>query len=80
MLFLFESITLQFLTNHLPHNLLNIKKGHRVVVIYLRNGIIHIIYSITNPFYGLLQVFYIDSRIGFLETVDKEGICIEILL
>lgn len=80
MLFFFESITLQFLTNHLPNQLLYIEEGHRVIVIYLRNGIIHIIHSKTVPFYCFLQVFHIDSRVGFLETIDKEGFYIGILL
>ena len=73
MLFFFERITLQFLTDHLSHQLLYIEEGHRVVVIYLRNGIIHIIHGITDPFYRFFQVFHIDSRMGFLETVEKEG-------
>ena len=80
MLFFFESITLQFLTNHLPNQLLHIEEGHRGIVIYLRNGIIHIIHSKTDPFYSFLHVFHIDSRMSFLETVDKEGFYIGILL
>lgn len=77
---LFERITLKLLTDYLPHHLLYIVEGHRGVVIYLRNDIIHIINGIDYPFNGFLQVFNIDSRIGFLETVEKEGYHIRILL
>ena len=73
MLFLFERISLQFFTDYLSHHLLYIEEGHGVVEIYLRNGVIHIINGIAYPFNGFFKVFHIDSRIGFLETVEKEG-------
>lgn len=73
MLFLFERITLKLLTDYLPHHLLYIEEGHGVVVINLRNGVIHIVNGIAYPFNGFFKVFHIDSRIGFLETVEEEG-------
>ena len=77
---LFERVTLKLLTDHLPHHLLYIEEGHGVVIVNLRNGVIHIIHGITYQLYGFFQVFHIDSRIGFLETVEKEGYHIRILL
>lgn len=69
---LFERITLKLLTDYLPHHLLYIEESHGVVVIYLRNGVVHIVNGIAYPFNGLFKVFHIDSGIGFLETVEKE--------
>ena len=79
MLFLFESITLQLFTDYLFQHLFYIEEGHGVVVINLRNGVIHIINGIAYPFNGFFQVFHIDSRIGFLETVEEEGYHIRML-
>lgn len=69
---LFERVTLKLLTDYLPHHLLYIEESHGVVVIYLRNGVVHIVNGIAYPFNGLFKVFHIDSGIGFLETVEKE--------
>ena len=73
MLFLFESITLQLFTDCISHYLLYIEESHEVVIVNLRNSIIHIINGIAYPFNGFFKVLHIDSRIGFLETVEKEG-------
>ena len=70
---LFERITLKLLTDYLSHQLLYIEESHRVVIVNLRNGVVHIINGIAYPFYGFFKVFHIDSGIGFLETVEKEG-------
>ena len=70
---LFERITLKLLTDYLPHDLLYIEEGHGGVVINLRNGVVHIIDGIAYPFNGFFKVFHIDSGIGFLETIEKEG-------
>ena len=77
---LFKRITLQLFADYLSHHLLYIEEGHGVVVIYLRNGVVHIINGIAYPFNGLFKVFHIDSGIGFLETVEKEGYHIGMLL
>ena len=71
--FLFESVTLQLFADYLSHHLLYIEESHGVVVINLRNGVVHIINGIAYPFNGFFKVFHIDSGIGFLETVEKEG-------
>lgn len=73
MLFLFESVTLQLFTDYHSHHLLYIEKGHRVIIVYLRNVVIHIINGIAYPFYGFFKVFHIDSEIGFIETVEEKG-------
>ena len=73
MLFLFKRIALQLFTDYLSHHLLYIEEGHGGVVINLRNGVIHIVNGIAYPFNGFFKIFHIDSRIGFLETVEKEG-------
>ena len=78
-LFLFKRITLQLFTDYLSHHLLYIEEGHGVVVINLKNGVIHIVNGIAYPFNGFFKVFHIDSRIGFLETVEKEGYHIGVL-
>ena len=70
---LFERITLKLLTDYLPYHLLYIDEGHWVVVINLRNGVVHIINGIAYPFNGFFKVLHIDPRIGFFETVEKEG-------
>ena len=70
---LFKRITLQLFTDYLSHHLLYIEESHGVVVINLRNGVVHIINGIAYPFYGFFKVFHVDSRISFLETVEKEG-------
>ena len=80
MLFLFKRISLQLFTDYFSHDLLYIEESHGVVVIYLRNGVVHIVNGIAYPFNGFLKVFHIDSRIGFLETVEKEGYHIGMLL
>lgn len=80
MLFLFKRIALQLFTDYLSHHLLYIEEGHGGVVINLRNGVIHIVNGIAYPFNGFFKVFHIDSGIGFLETVEKEGYHIRILL
>ena len=72
-LFLFKRITLQLFTDYLSHHLLYIKESHRVVIVNLRNGVIHIINGIAYPFNGFFKVSHIDSGISFLETVEKEG-------
>lgn len=72
-LFSFKRITLQLFTDYLSHYLHYIKEGHGIVIVNLRNGVIHIIHGIAYPFNGFFQVFHIDSRIGFFETVEKEG-------
>ena len=72
-LFLFKRITLQLFTDYLSHHLLYIEEGHRGVIVNLRNGVIHIVNGIAYPFYRFFKVFHIDSGIGFLETVEKEG-------
>lgn len=77
---LFERITLQFFTDYLSYHLLYIEEGHGAVVINLRNGVVHIINGIAYSFNGFFKIFHIDSRIGFLETVEKEGYHIRILL
>ena len=73
LILLFKRIALQFFTDYLSHHLLYIEESHGVVVINLRNGVVHIINGIAYPFNGFFKVFHIDSRIGFLETVEKEG-------
>ena len=73
MLFLFKRIAHQLFTDYLSHYLFYIEESHRVVVVYFRNGVVHIINGIAYPFNGIFKVFHIDSRIGFLETVEKEG-------
>lgn len=72
-LFLFKRITLQLFTDYLPHHLLYIEEGHGVVIVNLRNGVIHIIHGITYPFHRFFKVLHIDSGKGFLETVEEEG-------
>lgn len=72
-LFLFKRITLQLFTDYLSHHLLYIEEGNRGVIVNLRNGVIHIVNGIAYPFYRFFKVFHIDSGIGFLETVKKEG-------
>ena len=70
---LFKRIALQFLTDYLSHCFLYIEEGHGVVIVYLRNGVVHIVNGIAYSFNGFFKVFHIDSGIGFLETVEKEG-------
>ena len=77
---LIKRITLQLFTDYLSHHLLYVEKGHGVVIVNLRNGVVHIINGIAYPFNGFFKVFHINSRIGFLETVEKEGYHIGILL
>ena len=79
-LFLFKRITLQLFTDYLSHHLLYIEEGHGGVIVNLRNGVVHIIHGIAYPFNGVFKVFHIDSRRGFLETVEKEGYHIGMLL
>ena len=79
-LFLFKRITLQLFTDYHSHHLLYIEESHGGVIVNLRNGVVHIINGIAYPFNGFFKVFHIDSRIGFLETVEKEGYHIRILL
>ena len=43
---LIKRITLQLFTDYLSHHLLYIEESHRVVIVNLRNGIIHIINGI----------------------------------
>ena len=73
MLFLFKRITLQLFTDYLSHHLLYIEESHRGVIVNLRNGVVHIINGIAYPFNGFFKVSHINSRISFLETVEKEG-------
>ena len=40
---LIKRITLQLFTDYLSHLLLYIEESHRVVIVNLRNGVIHII-------------------------------------
>lgn len=70
---LFKRIALQLFTDYLSHHLLYIEESHGGVVVYFRNGVIHIINGIAYPFNGFFKVSHIDSGIGFLETVEKEG-------
>ena len=79
-LFLFKRIALKLFTDYLPHYLLYIKESHGGIVVYFRNGIIHIINGIAYPFNGFFKIFHIDSGIGFLETNEKEGYHIGMLL
>ena len=67
------------LSNYLTQYTSNLEKEHRVVIVYLRNGVIHIIDGIAYSLDGGIQVSHIDMRIGFLETTSEEGGCKRIL-